>query len=311
MSVMANPYFLPLVRNQVDVLLPHDFTGLHTLYSAAENFPPPIKRLFSRFDLVISYGADPDGNFATNLKKLGVPWLIQGIFPPPQTILISIAEFLLTPLSAEGIPTFFYPPYILPTSEDQKFAQKFFRSNYNSQGIDKEIIAIHPGSGSPKKCWPIAKFIELIKWIREDIRAKILLIIGPAEDRLIKQLLELAEKNDLLVARNFSLNHLAAILSQCCMYIGNDSGITHLAAAVGIPTLALFGPTDFRIWPPQNKKVKCLPSFYPCAPCSAEKMAKCEYQFCLDSLPVEMVKNAFSDFYLKFYSPSLIANYGN
>ncbi|MCX8011642.1 MAG: glycosyltransferase family 9 protein, partial [Desulfobacterota bacterium] len=284
--------------------------GLYTLYSDSESFPETIKKLFSTFDLAICYSSDSEGNFTKNLKKLGIPWVIKGSFPPQQPIGISIAEFLLTFLSSEGIPTFFCPPHILPSPEDYRFAQKFFRTIYNSEEQGKNTIAIHPGSGSPKKCWPIKKFIELIRWIKKEVIAKILLIIGPAESKFITQL-ELSEKNDLFIARNFPLNHLAAILQQCSIYIGNDSGITHLAAAVGTPTLAIFGPTDFRIWGPRNKKVRCLYSFYPCAPCSDKKMIKCEYPFCLDSLPVETVKKAFLDFYLKFGSPFLTANYGN
>jgi len=310
-TVMANPYYLPLIKNQVDVLLPNDIPGLHTLYTYAEDFPETVKRLFPKFDLVISYSPDPNGCFANNLKRLGVPWVIKGSPFPTQPIFSSITEFLLTPLKAEGISTRWDPPNILPTREDQKFAQEFFQSTLNYHDENKEIIAIHPGSGNAKKCWPVKKFVELIKWIKNDFKAKVLLIVGPAENRLKEQIKKLSEENDLFIVRNFPLNHLAAILQKCQVYLGNDSGITHLAAAVGVPTLAIFGPTDFRVWGPKNKKVKFLSSFYTCAPCVPEKMAKCEHLFCLESLTVDKVKKSFLNLYFQFCSSFLPINYTN
>ena len=64
----------------------------------------------------------------------------------------------------------------------------------------------------------------------------------------------------ILVARHLALPHLAAILARCRLFVGHDSGISHLAAAVGAPSLLLFGPTDPAVWAPANPQVRVLPA---------------------------------------------------
>ena len=88
---------------------------------------------------------------------------------------------------------------------------------------------------------------------------------------------------------NLPLDELAAILKQCDLYVGNDSGITHLAAAVGTPVVALFGPTDHQVWAPRGKSVSILHGKTDCAPCSREKMQVCPEQRCMETITVEEV----------------------
>ncbi|MCU0241876.1 MAG: glycosyltransferase family 9 protein [Vicinamibacteria bacterium] len=105
------------------------------------------------------------------------------------------------------------------------------------------FLALHPGSGSPSKNWPIARFSELIAG-RENPQPW-LLITGPAEEQLGRPF---ASDNRMVLARNLPLRALGALLASCGLYIGNDSGISHLAAAWGAPCLLLFGPTDPAVW---------------------------------------------------------------
>lgn len=108
-------------------------------------------------------------------------------------------------------------------------------------------VVIHPGSGSPKKNWPLHRFQELA----DSLAARGLSVTwccGPAEQ----------ERGFSLSARSLPpmpLSELASVLASARLYIGNDSGITHLAAAVGCPTVALFGPTDPAVWAPRGNHV--------------------------------------------------------
>ncbi len=104
-------------------------------------------------------------------------------------------------------------------------------------------IAIHPGSGGARKCWPVECFAEVIKrlWQRD---YAVLLLAGPADSarlHAIQQLLPSPPSSDLFtILENAPLLQVAQQLSSCACYLGNDSGITHLAALLGLPTLALF-----------------------------------------------------------------------
>ncbi|MCK7512989.1 MAG: hypothetical protein MZV70_59190 [Desulfobacterales bacterium] len=74
-------------------------------------------------------------------------------------------------------------------------------------------------------------------------------------------------------ARKLDLMTIAALLAACSLYIGNDSGISHLASVVNGNVVAVFGPTDPRVWRPVGKGVRVVASDEPCAPCGDERSA--------------------------------------
>jgi ADP-heptose:LPS heptosyltransferase len=100
-------------------------------------------------------------------------------------------------------------------------------------------VIIHPGSGSPAKCWP--GFDDLANQIPDSV-----ILIGPCESQIQTTRPRL---------EGLTLRSVAEELRTCRAFIGNDSGITHLAAYLGCPTIALFGPTDPRIWGPIGRRV--------------------------------------------------------
>jgi heptosyltransferase-3 len=106
---------------------------------------------------------------------------------------------------------------------------------------DGGFAVMHPFSGSPKKCWPLDRYQELAQRLPMPVRW----CAGPEE-----QLPDAVRIDD--------LHELACWLATARLYIGNDSGITHLAAAVGTPVIALFGPTDPRIWAPRGPNVRVI-----------------------------------------------------
>jgi hypothetical protein len=118
-------------------------------------------------------------------------------------------------------------------------------------GIERPPLICHFGSGSRRKNWPLSHFLRLLEWWEAKEGIPGLLIAGPAEEETDFPL-------KIPMARNLSLDLLAAILVRSYGYVGNDSGITHLAAAVGAPTLALFGPTEPATWAPRGPRVLVL-----------------------------------------------------
>ena len=119
--------------------------------------------------------------------------------------------------------------------------------------IPPGATVIHPGSGSPTKNWPMERFVEL----RRDLGARgrrVAWIRGPAEPALdgVDLRVEVIDRP--------TVHALAATLAGASLFIGNDSGVSHLAAAVGAPTLAIFGPTDPAVWAPDGTGVETLRS---------------------------------------------------
>lgn len=159
----------------------------------------------------------------------------------------------------------------------------------------RTIITIHPGSGGKKKCWPAVNILELMKLLGEDRRFYFYFILGPAEGSGVREISERffsENKIDASIVAGRSVSYIASLLKSSSLHVGNDSGITHLASAVGTPTIAVFGPTDPLIWGPFGSNTRIITSGYPCSPCSEEDLRRCSETRCLDAVKVSDVVRA-------------------
>ena len=121
--------------------------------------------------------------------------------------------------------------------------------------------AIHPGSGSEMKNWPIHRFIEVARsWLAPNDKRKVVIVGGEADQAPVERLRSGLPNDRVELVQNLTLTELAGRLQRCGVFLGHDSGISHLAAAVGTPALLLFGPTDPAIWAPANPQVRVLRS---------------------------------------------------
>ncbi len=109
-------------------------------------------------------------------------------------------------------------------------------------------ILVHPGSGGPAKCWPLARFMELVTSLST---ADVTWMIGPAEAEAARAL----QDRDEPILFESDLTKAADQMVGCDVYVGNDGGMTHLAAALGLATVAIFGTTDPHIWRPLGEQV--------------------------------------------------------
>lgn len=163
------------------------------------------------------------------------------------------------------------------------------------------IIGIHPGSGGRKKCWPVSYFVQWMNLTRKRRPCQFVVFTGPAEERLINDFRSLCSHHDLnddiVFVENQPINVAASLLSRCTLYLGNDSGITHLAALTAKRVAALFGPTDPAVWAPLGEHVKVIQSSYTCAPCNKEKYKNCNEQKCLSELSVNKVWKETESFF--------------
>jgi heptosyltransferase-3 len=106
------------------------------------------------------------------------------------------------------------------------------------------FVLVLPGSGSAKKNWPAENFVQLAEWIR--LFHRVLVVLGPAEARLEP----VFQAQSLSLVKNLELSELAGIARLAHCFIGNDSGVSHLAAAAGARGVVLFGPSDPERWRP-------------------------------------------------------------
>ena len=156
---------------------------------------------------------------------------------------------------------------------------------------DPSKIIIHPGSGSRKKCWPISNFVKVASSMDAGGKQPEF-ILGPAEYDLYDILMQ-SRRFNANVHKIETLTELAGLLKIGGGFVGNDSGVSHLAAFIGLPTVAVFGPSDPKLWKPMGRAVKVVRSDFECSPCFETGTVGCEEMECFDGISPEDVLAAF------------------
>lgn len=157
------------------------------------------------------------------------------------------------------------------------WSQQFWRQN---ELEEKRILALVPGSGAKEKNWPLRFYQVVAEWWEKKLGGKTLVVLGPVEEEREEEALW----SNALVVRGLDLGKLAPLLARCHLYIGNDSGVTHLAAALGVETIALFGPTDPSQWAPLGERVTVITRRVSCSPCADSVRKQCSHRECLTGL---------------------------
>jgi ADP-heptose:LPS heptosyltransferase len=150
-----------------------------------------------------------------------------------------------TALGATSTPT---PQPLIASPDEDTVAVEWARR------LPRHFLALHPGSGSPTKNWSPFGFAALAEALAPGV--PLALVSGPADDAAGAALARLLPRAVRL--EGLPLPVLGAVLSRAALYVGNDSGVSHLAAAFGAPTLALFGATDPVVWAPLGPRVVAL-----------------------------------------------------
>ena len=125
-------------------------------------------------------------------------------------------------------------------------------------GVKGDWLALHPGSGSEQKNWPEPNWIELLQLLAIKTNWEFLLIGGEAEGAQCRRLAAVLPPGRAVAAQELPLVELAQKMKMCAKFIGHDSGVTHLAAALGLPGVALWGHTSEKTWRPLSDQIKLL-----------------------------------------------------
>jgi heptosyltransferase-3 len=256
-EILGYKHIAGLVENRfyAQAIRSIEYGPLSAFFAGNSVLPGELRSYFESFDLIISYLYDPDRVFESNLHRCGVKNYVRGparIDPPTDSFAVAnnsrhAARQLARPIEQLGLRVDDLSARIYLSGQDREFAADFLRD------LPRPVLAIHPGSGSENKNWPIENWIELA---RSDFPAS-LIISGEADEAQRARLQSEWNDQPVRFATNLPLIHLAAVLEQS-IFIGHDSGISHLAAAAGARCILLFGPTDPAIWAPLNENVQVL-----------------------------------------------------
>ncbi len=206
--------------------------------------PAAAAEFFAGFDLIISFAYDPDRVFQHNVARCTKAACIGGPHRPRESDDLHAAEALLRPLEILGMQGVDSRPRL--------------RMPRNGNPAPGTWLAAHPGSGGKLKNWPEAKWAALLELIVNQTEFRLLLIGGEAEEGRCARLASRLPEARVRMAQNLPLPELARLMQDCDAFIGHDSGITHLAAALDLPGLALWGRSNASVWRPISEKFQLL-----------------------------------------------------
>jgi lipopolysaccharide heptosyltransferase I len=146
---------------------------------------------------------------------------------------------LLAPLGIDPGPVEFHVP--LPAAAERRMEELLVKEGVKPAD---RLVAINPGAGRPNKRWPVARFSALAERLASEAGARLLLLWGPDEAFMARDIALALPGHSALLAPPTDLGELTALLKRCRLMIANDTGPLHLAAALGTPALGLFGPTS-------------------------------------------------------------------
>ena len=238
-----------------------EYAALAGFFNPKGTLDSELSTYFASFQQIISYLYDPDGFFAGNLRRCGVKNLIEAS-PKVDVEGDHAARQLAQPLERLALYLHDDGELLLNLAPShQAFAAHFLRDTADGH----PLVAIHPGSGSERKNWLPERWAEIGRFLLDragNQRVRLLLVGGEADGRTLAELraawLPTAAEGEVLVAEGLPLPDLAALLARCSLFLGHDSGISHLAAAVGTRCVLLFGPTDPDIWAPPHPGVRVV-----------------------------------------------------
>ena len=261
---------LAVVAGLINRVRSLDASGMAEWFVPRRVWPERERADIVSFDLILSYLGDTDGVVQANLRAAGAKRVIAC---SPIVASGHAADHFLQPVIELGGGAATMPfsrtastthgvvavrqnrdadPLILWPASLQEQGRRWLEQ----LGLAGNVIGLHPGSGSFRKNWPVEKFVLLAECIRQSKLAQPLFILGEADAAAAQALPRLTPAVPVLTNR--TLKEVASILAVSRGYVGNDSGITHLAAALGIPVVALFGPTDAAMWGPRGTNAVIL-----------------------------------------------------
>lgn len=255
LTLVGNAQVLPLARWLGVADAVEDYADLRwsALFAEGGLDQSGLAPRLRRAERVVCWLTDIEGLVERNLREAGVTAATVRPGHPPAGTRLHVASYLAQTLglafevASAGASCYRLPPAVL----EQELPL-----------FSVAPLVIHPGSGSARKCWPASHFAAVVRWAwARDW--PVLVLAGPADHGPLAALLgalpaPLPDRIQVLV--DLPLLRVAAQIQRARCYLGNDSGLSHLAGLLGVPTVALFGPTDPAVWRPLGPAVVAVRS---------------------------------------------------
>ena len=263
----------------VDRVLNMEGPVLAQLLNDEPCFSADVGEILDRCRHAVAWITDRDGKLAMNLERLGIEQ--RWIMSPHDDLLRSCHQ------SDRYLETLECWTHDVPQREMFLSSQFGLRSNKSllvhenssKSGKSKKIF-IHPSGGSSHKCWPSLKMATLIQQLVQENRVKVILCQGPADNEIVSELQSWLLSVNYEIIKDADLVEISQLLKRVDLYIGFDSGVTHLAAALGVPTIAIFGPTDAERWSPKGPHVDVILA-QSCQCPNWDSVRHCEKKICM------------------------------
>jgi heptosyltransferase III len=244
---------------------------------------PTVREWLGRCDLAVCWMADPGDRLSSALQRLGVGRVIVRSLASSESEAIHQEDRLMETVRdvapVARVNERLHLPAAVITEGRARLAALELSTRH-------PLVVLHPGSGSRHKCVAPALLAAAITRFQANDAVPVL-VGGPADDRMV------AEVADACASRPVILQHenllpMAGLLTHADLFVGHDSGLTHLAAALHVPTVALFGPTESRRWAPRGSHVTVLTG-EPCRCHGWDEVQACHDKPCLQIQAEELV----------------------
>ncbi len=247
LEVLGYPHIIQLAQagGLVDRVQSIEARALAGFFARRGSLEPDLADYFSEFDIILSYLYDPDDIFRTNIARCSTAQFIVGPYRPNERERLHATKVYLQPLERLAI----FDADHLPRLKIGTPAGK---------QDSAPTVALHPGSGSEKKNWPEEKWADLLQYLVNSTDFRLLLVGGEAEGERLQRLAAALPPTRTRVAQSLPLAELARLLQECDAFVGHDSGISHLAAAVGLRGIVLWGNSAEAVWRPPHEEIVVL-----------------------------------------------------
>ncbi len=275
---------------EVDRLFPLESSYLSGLWVGPDSLCSDFRAWLRNCDLAVGWLPDTEGALSATLRASGVQYVCLQSASSTDLRAEHQASRYLDAIQVSDTHQIPGTPQIRGTPLDlspvirergRRIVERLLQESRH------KVVVIHPGSGSPHKCLDARLLVPVIEWLFQADMAP-LLLEGPADSEAVERVLE-TTKLDVPVIRELDLSTVAGVLLHAELYVGHDSGMTHLAAALSVPTIACFGPTDSRRWAPLGHAVSIVAGV-PCTCRAWSDVAECRERVCLQIAPERIIE---------------------